>query len=213
MKTNVLLRGLFASLLASISIHAATINWTNTAGGNWSVVANWSPHQLPGSFDTAVITNDGNYTVTMDVGPTLAGLVIGATNGVNTQTLSANGQTVTLNGQVTVNSRGVFSFINGNLSGATVLAGMMNWSGGTLNNSGSLTVASNGVLNIQGAIGLYSALTNNGTVNWQAGNVTVNYFTGANYFGAVWNQAGAQWNILCDQTMNHNNYSGEVASA
>ena len=61
---------------------------------------------MPGSADTAIITNDGTYTVTMDVGPTIAGLVVGATTGVNTQTLLANGKTLTLGGQATVNAQG-----------------------------------------------------------------------------------------------------------
>ena len=95
---------LLASLLLGGPGRAAQITWTNTSGGNWSGTANWSPNQVPLSADTAVITNAANYTVTMDVSPTIAGLVVGATTGVNTQTLLVSGQTLTLNGQVTVTS-------------------------------------------------------------------------------------------------------------
>ena len=177
MKMNSFGRGLVVFLLASIytTAHAAVINWTNTAGGNWNVAANWSPNQLPGSSDTAVITNDGTYTVTMDVSPTIGGLAVGATNGVNTQTLLVNGQTLTLNGQVTVNSHGVFDFNNGALGGAAVLSGALNWSGGTVNYNSSLTVATSGVLNLTGNNYLYGPLTNNGTVDWQRGAVTIYY--------------------------------------
>ena len=45
------------------AVHAATVTWTNTAGGNWAAAANWSPNQIPGSADQAVITTAGNYTV------------------------------------------------------------------------------------------------------------------------------------------------------
>src|ERR1017187_5127731 len=139
------------ALLAIASVtHATTITWTNTAGGNWSVAANWSPNQVPGSSDTAILTNDGTYTVTMDVGPNIAGLVVGAPTGVNTQTLFASGQTLTLNGQVTVNSQGQFTFNNGTMAGAVGLAGVMTWSADTLNQGSSLTIAANGVLNLTG---------------------------------------------------------------
>ncbi len=198
---------LLAGLLLVGPGRAAQIVWTNTAGGNWSGTANWSPNQLPVTADTAVITNDGNYTVTMDVSPTIAGLVVGATTGVNTQTLLGNGQTLTLNGQVTVNSQGRFNFTGGTLAGAAILAGTMTCSGGTLNSGGSLTVAANGVLNLTGNQYIYSPLTNNGTVNWQGGPLFVYYYPGAGYYGGIWNQAGAQWNIQCDQTLSDPNYS------
>ena len=185
---------------------AAQITWTNTAGGNWSSPANWSPNQLPAATDTAVITNDGNYTVTMDVSPAVAGLVVGATTGGKTQTLLANGQTLTLNGQVTVNAQGRFNFTGGALAGAVAVSGTLNWSGGTLNPGASLTVAANGVLNLTGAPTIDGPLTNNGTVNWQSGNLNV-YYNPGYYYGEIWNQAGAQWNLQCDQTLYDPSYS------
>ncbi|MEI6078985.1 MAG: hypothetical protein WCS94_25655, partial [Verrucomicrobiota bacterium] len=53
-------------LLLSILAHATTITWINPLGGNWSVASNWSPSQVPGADDTAVINIDGNYTVALD---------------------------------------------------------------------------------------------------------------------------------------------------
>jgi hypothetical protein len=45
-----------------------TIVWTNTSGGNWSVPANWSPNQVPGSSNTAMLPDVGSsYAVTLDV--------------------------------------------------------------------------------------------------------------------------------------------------
>ena len=195
-------------LAGGISAQGATIIWTNAAGGNWSMAANWSPNQTPGSADTAVITNAGNYTVTLDVSTPIAGLVLGTTSGANTQTLLVNGQTLTVNGHATVNSDGQFNFNSGALAGKCILAGALNWSGGEVNGGSSLTMASNGVLNIEGNVNIEGPLTNYGTVNWQAGKVEV-YNDADTSFGVIWNQSGAQWNIQCDQAM-QGEFGGEL---
>jgi len=58
-------------------LSAATLTWTNTLGGNWSVAANWSPHAVPGAADTANITTAGTYTVTLDANATVTALTLG----------------------------------------------------------------------------------------------------------------------------------------
>jgi hypothetical protein len=159
---------LVAFFTASVlPLQAANVVWTNTSGGNWSHTNNWSPNQVPGSASTAVITNAGNYTVTLDVSPTVAGLVLGATNGATEQILSMGGQTLTVNGPIQVNSQGQFNLAIGALAGTNVLTGTLTWSGGGI--SGNTTVASNSFFNIvagggNGFNGL--VLTNNGTVTW-----------------------------------------------
>ncbi|MGA3265740.1 MAG: hypothetical protein ABSE16_02840 [Verrucomicrobiota bacterium] len=224
-KTRLLLSALMAAWLTAISTHAAIITWTNTAGGNWSLTNNWSPNQVPASSDTAVITNAGNYTVTLNVSAAVAGMVLGTSSGVTTQTFAINAQTFTLNGQATVSPNGAFNFTNGTLAGTAVLAGALNVQGGTLTASASLTVASNGVLNLGGTgtftiddgasltvatngvlnldgTGLFAIdgpVTNSGTVNWLGGEVQVANVPG--YAGVIWNQAGAQWYIQCNQTL------------
>jgi len=55
---------LFLSMM--LAGQAATIAWTNTAGGVWSVASNWNPHQVPGLSDDVLITSNGNYSVTVD---------------------------------------------------------------------------------------------------------------------------------------------------
>jgi hypothetical protein len=50
---------------------AAPITWTNANGGNWSAAVNWSPNQVPGNSDDAIITNAGTYTVKLDISPTV----------------------------------------------------------------------------------------------------------------------------------------------
>ena len=82
-KSSLVLAGLVAG---TIRMNASEILWTNTAGGNWSVAANWSPNQLPGASDTAVITNAGTYSVTNNGSRTISGLVLGGPSG--TQTLA-----------------------------------------------------------------------------------------------------------------------------
>src|SRR5205823_9210718 len=81
---------------ALVSSRAADISWTNTAGGNWSAAANWSPNVVPGSSDNANITNSGTYAITIDINATVARLLAGASGG--TQTIALSSQTLTLNG-------------------------------------------------------------------------------------------------------------------
>src|ERR1700747_1751495 len=49
------------TLLLAPVIHskAATISWTNAASGGWNTAANWNPNSVPGTNDTAIITNAG----------------------------------------------------------------------------------------------------------------------------------------------------------
>ena len=75
---------------------ATVIVWTNTASGSWSVTANWSPNQLPTVADDVFITNNGTYTVTLNIASTNGTLTLGGTSG--TQTLAISSQTLTLNG-------------------------------------------------------------------------------------------------------------------
>ncbi len=145
------------------------ITWTNTAGGNWSVPANWSPNVAPGPADTAVIPGlTGNYIVTLDENATVSNLVVGATSGTTTQTFNTGTETLSLNGLIQVNAQGAFNVNGGTLNGTNVLVGAMTCSGGYLN--GVMTVSNNGVLNLAaggGAITVFPLmLTNLGTVNW-----------------------------------------------
>src|SRR5438552_17541197 len=101
MKTNMLPRFLLlpATLLALFafgigSAEAATLLWTNALSGNWNNAANWSPNAIPGSSDTALITNNGNYTVTLDVSPTVNSLTLGGASG--TQIFFAASRTLTI---------------------------------------------------------------------------------------------------------------------
>ncbi|HEV2391800.1 MAG TPA: Ig-like domain-containing protein [Verrucomicrobiae bacterium] len=92
-----------------------------------------------------------------------------------------------------------FTVAGSTLTGTNTVSGTLNWSAGTIN--GPLTIAHNGVLNLQGNGTMYMAnvLTNSGTVNWSNGVFTVVNCSGPAI--PLVNLAGGFWNIYCDQTM------------
>src|ERR1022692_3075377 len=100
----------------SNTVRSATIVWTNAAGGNWNATNNWSPNQVPLAADNAVITNNGTYTVTLNVSASVASLTLGGTSG--TQSFALNANTLTLNGASTVGANGSFNLGGGTLSGS-----------------------------------------------------------------------------------------------
>src|SRR5260370_33664435 len=112
---NPIIALLLLAAVGNFVADAATINWTNSAGGNWSVATNWSPNQVPGSSDNAVITANGSYTVTLDISPTVGSLTLGGNSG--TQTLATAGSTLTLNNASVVNANGVMPLNGGTWSG------------------------------------------------------------------------------------------------
>ncbi len=53
---TLLSRGLATVQLLTLcrgATRATSITKTNTSGGNWNVVSNWNPNQVPGSTDNA----------------------------------------------------------------------------------------------------------------------------------------------------------------
>ena len=188
---------------ASRPATAATCNWTNTAGGHWNTATNWSPNQVPGAADTAIITAGGAYSVSLDVNPAIAGLVLGASSGGTTQTLFTANQTLTVNGPIQVNAQGQFMLNGGGLAGTNLVTGALSWSGGSL--AGNLTLGTNSVLNIvagggNGFNGL--ALTNYGTVNWT--NTTL--YSLNNHNAQIYNYG--VWNAQSDNTFVGGNNGG-----
>jgi hypothetical protein len=160
---------LVATLAGTVSASADVITWTNTGNGNWSVAANWSPNQVPSTNDMVIITNNGIYTVTLNINPTIAGLWLGGSSG--TQTLATAGRTLTLNGDATVGTNGVIIFSGGILSGYSRmdLRGTITWNSGTLDTNSVLNVATSGLITLSSGSSKYwyGNLTNAGTVEWQ----------------------------------------------
>ena len=88
----------FAAVLVTLSLQsrAATLVWTNTAGGNWSTAANWTPNVVPATGDSVFITNSGTYTVSFNTSVNLASLTVGDTNATGIQQLSNLGGALTV---------------------------------------------------------------------------------------------------------------------
>ena len=98
------------------------------------------------------------------------------------------------------------------LAGTNTVTGVFNWNNGTIA-GGPLTIATNGVLNINGNTTLYLAnpLTNAGTVNW-TGTGSVDVENGVNsYFGIIVNLPGALWNIENNQLLFNNIGAGNTS--
>ena len=159
----------FSVLLAAMLSRAEVITWTNTSNGNWSVTNNWSPNRAPSTNDIVVITNDGIYTVTLNVSPTIAGLVLGGSSG--TQTLATAGRILTMNGNTTVGTNGVILLSGGTLSGDSRidLQGTITWNSGVLDTNAVLNIATNGRITMASSSTKYwyGNMTNAGTVEWQ----------------------------------------------
>ena len=179
------------ALLLNLAAHAAVITWTNIAGGNWSVGANWSPNSVPGANDIAIITNNGTYSVTLDFSPAVAGVTLGG--GAGTQTLFMNGQTLTLNGPMTVNSNGSYTLDSGGLVGNSnaVLTGTFNWTAGSP--GGVLTLTAGSTWNITSANDHNlpnCTFTNYGTVGWGSGRICGGGSGSLIYNYGLWNVQG-----------------------
>lgn len=136
-------RGARSSILACLwlvfgaglfNTRAADLLWTNAAGGAWNTPSNWSPNQVPTAGDRVWITNSGTYRITVSGGGAAGELALGGASGV--QTLSLMSGTFIV-GRGTGNTNGVLSLSGGTLGGGGgwVLAGPLNWTGGTITNT------------------------------------------------------------------------------
>ncbi len=111
-----------------------------------------------------------------------------------------NGGTVTLGNNTAVAS---VDLASGTINGAGMLtvSNAFLWTGGTL--GCPVNIPSGASLNLLGGNNKYieNALTSQGVVTWGGGNLYV-YNDGVSYFGQIENQAGGNWNVTCDQSIN-----------
>jgi hypothetical protein len=142
---------LFALLAAAFSAPAGVIAWTNTSGGNWNSQLNWSPNQVPGPGDDAVITNNGTYTVALNVNASPTSLTLGGVSG--TQSLVIASSTLSLGAASAVIGNGVLELSGGTLSGAGTLnvSNVLNWTAGAMSGSGRTVIAPGATLNLANA--------------------------------------------------------------
>jgi hypothetical protein len=161
-------------MFAAAHVHAADIIWTNTAGGNWVAAANWSPNQVPGSGDNAIINAAGTYTVTVNANTIAGSLQMSAGSG--TQTLALSGA-LTLNGASALNNRSILNFSSGTLTGTgdITVSGALIWGSGTMSGTGRTIIASGATLDLNNTThDLNRTLQNDGTATWTAGALQMN---------------------------------------
>jgi hypothetical protein len=126
----VFLCGLTLLLFQTALAQTQTRIWTNTAGGNWNVAANWSPNQVPSAANTVIITNSGNYTVTLNVDATVTSLTLGSSS-MGAQTLQTSGFSLDATNTV-VNRGGMLSLTNSTFYGTLTI-----FNGGVLDSDGT----------------------------------------------------------------------------
>jgi hypothetical protein len=164
----------FSALFFSFQIcYAATIVWTNTAGGTWNKTNNWSPNQIPGGLgasnsDDVQITTPGTYKVTFNAGSPyyVHSLTLGAGSGNGAQTLAVSSKTLYAN-SLTVTGGGVLVD-----NGSTFYAAIYAQSGGQLISTNGTYFATPLIISSGGqmkANSYYSAVTLHGSVTVDAG--------------------------------------------
>ncbi len=118
-------------MVVAISSPAADLVWTNTAAGNWTTAANWSPNSVPGALDSAFITNSGTYTVTVNSTVTVGSLTLGGTNATGIQMLANSGTLTVTNTYLETNAVILLNAGTMITAGPATLLGKINQAGGT----------------------------------------------------------------------------------
>ena len=204
---------LFIVVLGSHLAHSATITWTNTSGGNWSVAANWSPNQVPTNTDNVLITTPGTYTVTLDVvnsgiGTNANTLTLGAGGSSGVQSFLmpylSSGSVLIVSSQVLVTNGGVLLVTNGDVLANSVQidrGGVFNGSGETISSINliqgtSLIVANGGVMNSVHGTFIESVIvvTNSGVINANNDTFGTTFGTVAVAQGGIMNAVDAYFN-------------------
>src|ERR1043166_5155143 len=178
-------------------ILASDIYWTNTAGGNWTTSANWSPNQVPGTNDNALIVSNGTYTVTVNANTTVSNVTAGAVLG--TQTLAIPSATLTVNGTGLLDTNATLSLSGGTVAGngTLTLNGQLNWTSGNLTGHAVATFGSNSVVNITGSNPTFVRIVGRTVNNFGSVTLTGGAFALDGGLEAVFNnQTGATFQVL-----------------
>ena len=101
-------------------------SWSQSNGGDWSDVSNWTPNGVPGPIDLAMVTLAGSYTIMLDVGE------------IGSLTLNAEGVTIQPTGTVkldgTLDVKAGTLVVSQTIQGGTLIAdgGSIDYDFGTL---------------------------------------------------------------------------------
>ena len=138
----------------------ATINWMNSAGGNWDLGTNWNGGNVPGSGDDAVINTTAPATITIQTGDI---------ESVHSLTLAGNDTLAITGGFLAIASSSTFS------GGLAITGGSLTVSGSgvTLSANGPTTVSAGSLIAQGGATFSLPGLTSyaglvNGTTTLEA---------------------------------------------
>ena len=129
---------------------AATVNaWTGAASNAWSNVGNWSLGRLPLPTDSVVIDLTGSYTVSIDVGTTVAWMMVGS---LGTATINlSGGPALAIDSLAVFSAPSVLNISGGSVrrgSGPALILGTLNWNGGQLSTPGITLIAPGATANI-----------------------------------------------------------------
>ncbi|RKZ13522.1 hypothetical protein DRQ53_12720 [bacterium] len=141
---------------------APTRTWIAGGSGNWEDAGNWSDGIVPGAGDVVLISEAGDYTVSLNSDVEVEGLVLGNESG--TQTLDTNGR------QLGLSSGGLFPGAELLVEDDFLVRGDFVWNGGAIAGSGIMEIEGSGELHVIGnPLDLNAALRNNGTITAHAG--------------------------------------------
>jgi autotransporter-associated beta strand protein len=126
----------------------AVPTWINTAGGAWSVAANWSNNIVAGganvTADFSQLKLPANATVTLDTAPTVGNLIFGDVGNLYTWTLNSGSPTLAGTNPPTVTVNNQTATINPAVSGTS---GLTKAGPGTLTLNGDNPYTGNTVIN------------------------------------------------------------------
>jgi len=165
------------SALAATNAAGQVSNWTNSSGGNWSLMSNWDAAVPLVSPQSAVLGLSSTYTVDLDTNVDIGMLSVTNPNATLriplARTLGLNGPTATNNGIITLNHTGSATNSNLSINADTSLSGTGEiWlraytDNAQINGAGTLT---NGVNHTIRGVGLISApMVNDGIVRGDVG--------------------------------------------
>ncbi len=160
------------SALAATNAMGQVSNWTNSSGGNWSLMTNWDAAVPLVSPQSAVLGLSSTYTVDLDTNADIGVLSVTNPNATlripSARTFGLNGPTATNNGIITLNHTGSGTNSNLSINADTSLSGTGEiWlraytDNAQINGAGTLT---NGVNHTIRGVGLISApMVNDGVV-------------------------------------------------
>jgi Bacterial Ig-like domain/Carboxypeptidase regulatory-like domain len=144
----------------------AYTRWKAPVSGNWNAATNWTDG-LPDTNKVAVIDLDGDYTVTLNASPTIAGFVLGG--GTGTQRLSAISRILTLTAGAVIRTNAQLAITSTTITGNGLLTvgGRLIVDSSTANGSGTLVVAPAGLVDFVSGEPTWTRTNYNfGTIDW-----------------------------------------------